>query len=85
MNAGHFFAAGNNEAVRFDEVNVNGQCIRCNKFLHGNLLEYRKGLIQKYGENALKVLELKRHNLSKMHKFEIQYMIDLYTKKIKEL
>ena len=84
MNAGHYHAAGNNEAVRYDEINTNGQCIKCNKFLHGNLLEYRKGLIAKVGQKAVDDLDIKRHNLSKMHKFEIQYLIDLYTKKLKE-
>ena len=41
-NAGHYFSAGNHASLRFDERNVHGQCIRCNKWLHGNLIEYRK-------------------------------------------
>jgi len=78
LNAGHYFSAGHNEAVRWNEQNVNGQCIRCNKYLHGNLEEYRKGMIKKYGQKVLDDLEIQRHNKSKMMKFEIQFLIHKY-------
>lgn len=42
--AGHYFNAGGHPALRFDEDNVHGQCVRCNRDLHGNLIEYRDGL-----------------------------------------
>ena len=55
--AGHYFSAGHYSALRFNEMNVNGQCLRCNNFLHGNLINYRKGLVKKYGEERVLMLE----------------------------
>lgn len=57
--AGHYFSSGHYSALTFDEMNVNGQDIRCNMFLNGNLIHYRQGLVKKYGEKAVKELEKK--------------------------
>ena len=84
MHAGHFHSAGHNEAVRWDEDNVHGQCVKCNTFLHGNLLEYQKGLIEKIGNKRFKVLELRRFNKSKMMPFELSLLIQQYKQKIKK-
>jgi len=56
--AGHYWAAGNFESVRFNEVNVNGQCEQCNGHLHGNLIFYGKELVKKYGQGAVDKLDL---------------------------
>lgn len=58
LQAGHFFSAGNNPSVRFNEDNVHGQCKKCNYFLSGNLLPYRQNLIEKIGLERFKKLEL---------------------------
>ena len=55
--AGHYLSAGHNAHVRFNEMNVNGQCTRCNRWLHGNLIEYRKGLVKRYGHEKVELLE----------------------------
>ena len=55
--AGHYFSSGHYSALTFNETNVNGQCIRCNCFIHGNLIQYRMGLIRKYGERKVHQLE----------------------------
>lgn len=55
--AGHYFSQGHHSALRFNEVNTNGQCTRCNCFMHGNLISYRQGLIKRYGEDIVKKLE----------------------------
>jgi len=78
MHAGHFYAAGNFSAIRWDEDNCHGQCVKCNTFLHGNLLEYRKGLLAKIGEERLTRLEIRRHNESKMGRFELETLIKKY-------
>jgi len=42
----------------FDERNCHKQCnTHCNKYLSGNLLEYRKGLIVRYGLDFVNELE----------------------------
>jgi len=83
MNAGHFYSAGHNESIRWDERNVNGQCVRCNCFLHGNLLEYERGMRTKWGQKTLDELSVRRHNRSKMAKFEVSLLIDEYKLKLK--
>lgn len=55
---GHFFPAGIYSGLMFDERNCHKQCnTHCNKFLSGNLLEYRKGLVLRYGEEFVSNLE----------------------------
>jgi len=55
--AGHYFSQGKHSALRFDELNVNGQCIRCNMYLSGNLINYRYGLVERFGDDKIKELE----------------------------
>lgn len=55
--AGHFYSAGQHSALRFNEDNCHGQCIRCNYYKHGNLSEYRIRLEQKIGKGNLMILD----------------------------
>jgi len=61
MNAGHYYPKEplQYRAVKFDLDNINGQCVRCNKYLSGNLIPYRANLLLKIGEQRLKQLEMK--------------------------
>lgn len=85
MHAGHYHSAGHNEAVRWDEDNVHGQCEHCNTFLHGNLIKYSRGIIKRIGAHRVKSLELRRHNKSKMMAFEVTLLIQQYKEKVKQL
>lgn len=78
--AGHYFSAGHHSALRFNELNVNGQCTRCNCFLSGNLIKYRQGLIKKYGEQKVALLEncADLHKVRKWSRFELETLINLY-------
>ena len=49
LQAGHYYSAGHYPILAFNENNCNFQCVRCNMYLSGNLLEYRKNLIKKIG------------------------------------
>ena len=56
--AGHYKTCGGSPELRFDEKNVHRQCNQyCNMQLSGNLLEYRKGLIERYGMEIVDYLE----------------------------
>ena len=77
MNAGHFYAS-TYSATRFDEDNVNGQCIACNNFKHGNLLEYRKGLLAKIGEKRVQRLEIRKHNETRYDRGTLEILIKKY-------
>jgi len=77
--AGHYFSAGHYSSLRFNERNVNGQCLRCNNFLHGNLIRYRQGLIVRYGEPEVHLLESQsRNGVKKWSRFELEYIIEKY-------
>ena len=55
---GHYFSAGMYSGLMFDERNCHKQCnTHCNKYLSGNLLEYRKGLIKRFGVEFVEKLE----------------------------
>lgn len=56
-NAGHFWHG----VLDFDEENINGQCVRCNKWLSGNLAVYSTYLINKLGVKKFKELDI-RHS-----------------------
>lgn len=80
--AGHYFNQGQHSALRFNEVNVNGQCVRCNLHMHGNLINYRNGLVKKYGEQKVLLLESSaRKSIKKWSTVELHGIIQLYIKK----
>lgn len=57
LQAGHFYSAGKYNHMRFNPDNVHGQLKGCNYYKSGNLLEYRKRLIEKIGEERVKKLD----------------------------
>lgn len=84
--AGHFLSVGSYPNLRVDEMNVNKQCSKyCNVEKRGNIIEYREGLIKKYGLKAVKDLESKRQSIWKPSIEEVKEMIIYYKSKVKEL
>lgn len=57
--AGHYYASGLFSKLRYDIDNIHGQCSECNCVKAGNLVEYRKGLQERYGNEYVKRLEQK--------------------------
>lgn len=55
--AGHYRARSVAPALRFNENNCHAQCVPCNRHRHGNLIEYRKGLIARIGIELVEFLE----------------------------
>jgi len=83
--ASHYFSAGQFSGLIFDEQNVHLSCVQCNTFLHGNLLSYRLGLINRIGESALNELELRSINKRnyKYSKEELVEITNYYKAKLK--
>lgn len=54
---GHYYPSGNNKTITFHLDNIHGQCIQCNDNLSGNLIEYRIGLINRYGIKYVEKIE----------------------------
>jgi hypothetical protein len=85
FDAGHFYNANNHWYIRFHPDNVHGQCVLCNQHKHGNLLEYRKGLIERIGFEQYKSLEAYAEVSRKYEKHELKEIISTYKQKIKNL
>lgn len=80
-NAGHFWHG----VLDFDEMNIHGQCVRCNKYMSGNLAVYSTYLIEKYGLKAFDDLKIRHYRAMKGEKrSELDYekLINRYTRKI---
>ena len=55
--AGHYRSVGSCPELRFEPLNVHRQCVRCNRNLSGNAVEYRIRLVQRIGSEKLDWLE----------------------------
>lgn len=55
--AGHFRSRGSAPHLRFDERNCHLQCKRCNRYLSGNVADYRVGLVRRIGLDVVLALE----------------------------
>lgn len=87
LQGGHFFKAELFSGLIFDERNVNGQCEHCNCGLDGNVSEYRKGLLRRFGNEFVEQLEAES-NLKRFYKFTKGELIGIRVKyeiKIKEI
>lgn len=81
--AGHYRSRGSAPHLALDPRNLAKQCAPCNLHLHGNLIEYRKGLIAREGEAFVLALEsdqVPRHHSPQ----ELDAIRDHYRKLLKE-
>ncbi len=80
--AGHYFSTSQcpEPSMRFNERNVNGQCINCNSFKEGNRQGYRMGLIRRYGLGIIGDLDVERTLArgKKWTRFEYEAMVKNY-------
>lgn len=70
-NGGHFVAQGSSGALRYNLDNIHKQGVGCNKWNHGNLLEYRINLVKKIGVKKVEWLEEHRHDVKKWTREEL--------------
>ena len=55
--AGHYRSVGACPELRFEPLNVHRQCVKCNRNLSGNAVEYRIRLVQRIGADRVAWLE----------------------------
>lgn len=55
--AGHYRSVGSAPHLRFEESNVHAQTKKCNRYGAGRAVDYRKGLIERIGLEAVEKLE----------------------------
>lgn len=84
VDCGHFRSRGSAPHLRFDERNAHGQCKRCNRYLSGNVTEYRPRLIARIGLAAVEALEAD----NEPRRYTIEQLIELknhYRAKLRSL
>lgn len=85
--ASHFYSRGNYPGLRFESDNIHLSCAKCNRFLSGNLLEYRRLLIRKIGIERVEKLQFKSSFARKANwtRIDLIVIIQEFKQKIKEL
>ena len=83
LQAGHFIS-GRHNANLFSEKGCHAQCYNCNINLRGNTLEYRRKIIEMYGEGFDEVLEkearvIKKYTLQDLTELEKCYKMKIET------
>lgn len=72
-------------STRYDEMNCNAQCSHCNRFDEGNIVGYRAGLVRKYSEERVLLLESRKNSTRKYSDFEYKELIKYYSGLIKTM
>lgn len=70
FDCGHYRSRGSASHLRFNLLNMASQCVKCNRFLSGNVVEYRINLINRIGLENVERLE----NNNEPRKFSIEYL-----------
>lgn len=86
-NGGHYLKAEIYSGLIFDERNCHKQTCYDNDYLAGNVIEYRKGLIARYGLEYVEQLESEA-DAKRVYKWTKEELIDIkkeYRKKLREL
>jgi len=82
--AGHFVPS-TYTIHRWNETNVNKQCVSCNLFHHGNLVGYFLGMEKKYGPDVPRFLEATKHTPYPISRGDLENQIQIYKAKVKEI
>lgn len=87
--AGHYYKAELYSSLKFNEWNINGQCVRCNIRLEGNLSQYVVNLPSRIGEDNFRVIEgmadVEKKLKWKWDRESLKSIREYYKQKIKEL
>ena len=80
--AGHFYPT-TYSGLRFNEKNVHGQCVPCNRYKHSNPHEYRKRITNRISKEDLQWLDDNRHRKLSLSITEIKELIKHYKLRVK--
>lgn len=84
MDCGHFIGR-QYMSIRWEETNCHSQCKICNGYGQGEQYKYSLAIIERYGQDELDRLHIKKRNLFKADKFVYEILIKEYEEKIKQL
>lgn len=83
LQAGHFISR-KNYSTRWNEDNVQVQCVACNVYRYGEQYKFSLWLDNNYGEGKAEELHAKGLELVKFTNFELEEMISYYKEKLKK-
>lgn len=79
VDAGHYRSVGSAPHLRFDERNCHAQTKQDNRFLSGNAVDYRIGLIARIGLEAVEALEadqsVKKYTVDDLKAIKAHYRV----------
>ncbi|MEE3504853.1 recombination protein NinG [Pseudomonas sp. 10C3] len=77
VDAGHYRSVGSAPHLRFDERNCHAQSKADNRFLSGNAVDYRIGLIERIGLDAVEGLEadqsVRKYTVEQLQEIKAKY------------
>lgn len=82
LEAGHFYGRSN-LAVKWDEMNVHGQCVDCNRYKNGNRMSFGRGIAMRYGDSVVEALDRRSQERIKLKSYEILEKIEIYQNKLR--
>lgn len=72
-------------ATRWEEMNCRPQCIGCNIFGNGQLLDFEERLTEELGEDIIIGMKQSRHKITKLTPSWYESQIEIYKEKLKTL
>lgn len=72
-------------ATKYNEINNQAQCKRCNGFEGGARELFKENMDKKYGRGTWDKLQVASRATCKLGKYEYDIMTELYKKKVREL
>lgn len=73
FDGGHLRSKGSAQHLALDLRNIYCQCVHCNRDLGGNVLEFRRGLIERRGAEFVEALEVdqrpRKHDVAYLRKY----------------
>ena len=82
--AGHF-QSRSHHSTRWDEVNVQVQCVKCNMFRQGEQYKFGLYLDDRFGDGTAEELEHRAKTIVKLTRTDYEEAIERYKQKIREL
>lgn len=82
LDCGHFIPKSKGMSIYFEEDNLAPQCTYCNRFQHGNLIEYTRYMIAVHGLEKVDELRFLSNTTRKIGIVEYRALIVEYQEKL---
>lgn len=82
--SGHYRSVGSAPHLRFNENNAHRQLVYCNRYGAGRAVDYRLGLIERIGLQAVEELE-SNNDVMKWTIDDLKQIKELYKRKLKDM